>query len=469
MRGSEDRPRNEPTPRVLIVDDDRAVRTVLKVNLSKHGYDVTTCNGAKEAIASLARRPVDLVITDVSMGGMSGLELLAHLKAEEPDVRVVVMTGFGSIDDAVKAMKVGADDYIIKPITKEALLVIVDRALSKRAMLVELRQLRQSVDEKYGFDSIIGATPAMLDLFRQIHAVSDTGARVLLQGATGTGKELLANAIHFKSARHSGPFVRVNCAALPENLLETELFGHEKGAFTGAIRQHRGKFEQAHKGTIFLDEIGEISPTTQAKLLRVLESGEFQRVGGTETLTVDVRIVSATNRNLRDEVDAGNFREDLFYRLNVFCVEVPSLIDRMEDVPLLIAHFVKKYAKENNRSALTVPTPTMARLIDYAWPGNVRELQHVMERAVILSRGSVLTGVILPEIKTDPNTKTELMPSGMSLQAGLKEYERKVIIEALKRGKGVQAEAARQLGISRSNLNYRINKLNISVKSVVYE
>jgi DNA-binding NtrC family response regulator len=460
---------SEPTPRILIVDDDRAVRTVLKVNLSKQGYDVTACSGAKEAMASLKRRAVDLVITDVSMAGMSGLELLAHLKTVEPDVRVVVMTGFGSIDDAVQAMKVGADDYIIKPVTKEALLVIVERALSKRAMLAELHQLRKSVDEKYGFDSIIGATPAMIDLFEQIEAVADTGARVLLQGATGTGKELLANAIHRKSARHTGPFIRVNCAALPENLLETELFGHEKGAFTGAIRQHRGKFEQAHNGTIFLDEIGEISPVTQAKLLRVLESGEFQRVGGTESLIVDVRIVSATNRNLREEVDAGNFREDLFYRLNVFCVDVPSLIDRMEDVPLLVAHFVEKYAKDNNRPSLTIPTPTMARLIGYAWPGNVRELQHVIERAVILSRGSVLTGVILPKIKTDPNSKTELMPIGMSLQAGLLEYERKVIIEALKRGKGVQAVAARQLGISRSNLNYRINKLNISVKSVVYE
>lgn len=469
MSPNGDKPRNEPTPRILIVDDDRAVRTVLKVNLSKRGYDVTTCNNAKEAIATLSRRPVDLVITDVSMGGMTGLELLEHLKAEEPDVRVVVMTGFGSIDDAVKAMKVGADDYIIKPVTKEALLLIVERALSKRAMLAELRQLRQSVDEKYGFDSIIGATPAMVDLFEQIGAVADTGARVLLQGATGTGKELLANAIHFKSSRHSGPFVRVNCAALPENLLETELFGHEKGAFTGAIRQHRGKFEQAHKGTIFLDEIGEISATTQAKLLRILESGEFQRVGGTENLTVDVRIVSATNRNLRDEVASGNFREDLFYRLNVFCVEVPSLVERVEDVPLLVAHFVDKYAKENNRNPLTITTSTMARLIAYTWPGNVRELQHVIERAVILSRGSVLTGVILPEIKTDPNAKSEFMPPGMSLQAGLREYERKVIIEALKRGKGVQAQAARQLGISRSNLNYRINKLNISVKSVVYE
>ena len=469
MRSEGEKLSREPTPRVLIVDDDRAVRTVLKVNLSKQGYDVTTCSSAKEAIASITRRPVDLVITDVSMGGMSGLDLLAHLKSEEPDVRVVVMTGFGSIDDAVKAIKVGADDYIIKPITREALILIVERALSNRAMLAEIRQLRQSVDEKYGFDSIIGATPAMLDLFEQIDAVADTAARVLLQGATGTGKELLANAIHYKSERHSGPFIRVNCAALPENLLETELFGHEKGAFTGAIKQHRGKFEQAHKGTIFLDEIGEISPHTQAKLLRVLESGEFQRVGGTENITVDVRIVSATNRNLRSEVDSGNFREDLFYRLNVFCIDVPSLNDRMEDVPLLVSHFVDKYVKDNKRSPLTVPTPTMSRLISYSWPGNVRELQHVIERAVILSRGSVLTGVILPEVETDPNRKREFMPQGMSLQAGLREYERKVIIEALKRAKGVQAEAARQLGISRSNLNYRINKLNISVKSVVYE
>ena len=275
-----------PTPRVLVVDDDKAVRAALGVNLRKAGYEVTLCRSAQEALAALADRPFDLVLTDVAMPGMSGLELLAQLRATWPNVRIVVMTGYGSVPDAVATMKAGADDYIIKPISREELLVIVERAVQEKALLAELVELRAQVDKQYGFENIIGATPAMVEVYELVESVADTRALVLIQGPTGTGKELISQAIHYHSKRRAGPFVRVNCAALPEGLLESELFGHEKGAFTGAHKQHRGKFEQAHGGTLLLDEIGEIPLSTQVKLLRVLDSGEITRVGGSKPLQV---------------------------------------------------------------------------------------------------------------------------------------------------------------------------------------
>ena len=457
------------TPRLLVVDDDRAVRNVLRVNLSKAGYDVALASSGEAALEAIEDRPVDVVLTDVAMPGMGGLAMLKALKAAHPEIRVVVMTGYGSVSDAVDAMKAGADDYIIKPVDKQTVLLLVERALEEKALLAELVQLRQEVQEKYGFEKIIGTTPAITEIFEQIDAVADTAARVLIQGPTGTGKELIAHAIHYRSGRASRPFVRVNCAALPEGLLESELFGHEKGAFTGAIRQHRGKFEQAHGGTLFLDEMGEISPAVQAKLLRVLEAGELQRVGGTGSVRVDVRVISATNRDLLQEVRAGRFREDLYYRLKVFTIQVPPLRERRDDIPLLVDHFVARFAESVGRPELRVDAPTMQRLISYGWPGNVRELQHVIERAVILSRGEVLTGVKLPEAIAEPAPEGPRIPAGMSLGAALLEYERQVIIAALKAAKGVQAQAARDLGISRSNLNYRIKKLGISVREVVYE
>jgi DNA-binding NtrC family response regulator len=457
-----------PTPRILVVDDDKAVRTALRVNLGKH-HNVTQVDCGEKALKVLADTPMDLVITDVAMPGMGGMALMQAIRNRHPEVRVVVMTGYGSVTDAVGAMKAGADDYLIKPIEKDALLLIVEKALEKKALLAELIGLRQEVQEKYGFENLIGTTPAMLAVYEQIEAVADTNARVLVEGPTGTGKELISNAIHFRSGRRNGPMVRVNCAALPDNLLESELFGHEKGAFTSAVRQHQGKFEQANGGTLFLDEIGDVSPATQAKLLRALESGEFQRVGGSTNVKVDVRVISATNKNLLEEVKAGHFREDLYYRLNVFRIEVPSLADRKKDIPLLVAHFLKHFSEENGRPAPSVSNETMQRLLDYSWPGNVRELLHVMERAVILSKGEVLSGVVLPEMHPQAQKEQVFLPFGMTLQSGLKEYERQILIEALKSANGIQAEAARNLGLSRSNLNYRINRLGISVKEIVYE
>ena len=459
-----------PTAHVLVVDDDKAVRAALRVNLKKAGFEVHLAPSATKALDILSEQPMDLVVTDVAMPGMTGLQLLAEVREHHPDVRVVVMTGYGSVQDAVGAMKAGADDYIIKPISRGELLVIVEKALAEKALLAELIQLRQQVQERYGFENIIGCTPAMVEVYELIETVADTNALVLIQGPTGTGKELISQAIHYRSPRRNGPFVRVNCAALPEGLLESELFGHEKGAFTGAIRQHRGKFEQAHGGTLMLDEIGEIDSTTQVKLLRALEAGEVSRVGGTGTLKVDTRVIAATNRDLRAEVEAGNFREDLFYRLNVFSIHVPQLSERRDDIPILVKHFIAKFAEQHKRSSeLSVGSTAMQRLVDYHWPGNVRELQHVVERAVILSRGDELSGIKLPEAPQGKEPQNEVIPEGMTLQAALLEYERRVLIEALKAAGGVQAQAARQIGISRSNLNYRINRLDIRVKDIVYE
>jgi DNA-binding NtrC family response regulator len=455
-------------PRILVVDDEKAVRSALSVNLGKEGFQVSSAQNAEEALAALQDSPVDMVISDVAMPGMGGIALLEQIKDNWPEVRVVVMTGYGSVADAVHAMKTGADDYIIKPVSKDALLLIVHRALKEKAILAELVQLRQEVQDKYGFEKLIGATPAMVEVYEQIEAVADTNARVLLQGPTGTGKELIAHAVHYRSARRNGPLIKVSCAALPETLLESELFGHEKGAFTGATRQHRGKLEQASGGTLFLDEIGEVSAATQVKLLRALESGEIQRVGGTETLRVDIRLVCATNRDLREEVAEGRFREDLFYRINTFTIAVPSLSERRDDIPLLVEHFVRVYAEENGREPLRVPSKVLERLVAWSWPGNVRELQHVIERAVILSRGEELTGVKLPEPGKSAEPSLAISP-GTTLQAALREHERSLLITVLKESKGVQAEAARRMGISRSNLNYRIQRLGIVVKDVVYE
>jgi len=457
-------------PRVLVVDDDKAVRSALQVNLTKGEMDVTLCTSVPEALAKLRDSAFDLVLTDVKMPGDTGIELLAQIRSSWPDVQVIVMTGYGSVEDAVRAMKLGANDYIIKPVAKDELILLIEKALENKALRAELVHLRREIAAKYGFENIVGTSPSMLRVYEDLVAVADTSATVLLTGPTGTGKELLAHAIHYRSRRAPGPFIRVNCAAIPETLLESELFGHEKGAFTGAIRQHHGKFEQADGGSILLDEIGEIPLSMQSKLLRVLENGEFQRVGGTATLKVDVRVVAATNKDLREEVRAGAFREDLFYRLNVITLKVPALAKRREDIPLLVDHFARRYAQANGRPVPKVPKAVTDRLVAYDWPGNVRQLQHAIERAVILMRDDVLD-VQLPDDAGPPATEATpvLPPLGMSLPDAVAEYERRVIVAALEEAGGVQAQAARRLEISRSNLNYRIGRLGITLKDISYE
>ena len=465
--------------RVLVCDDDRAVRTALRVNLSKAEYDVTLAESAEQAVEILRATPHDVLLTDVKMPGMGGMELLALCRREWPELRVVVMTGFGSVKDAVTAMKAGAADYLIKPIERDELLMLIARALETRALYRELAQLREEVAAKYGYGKLIGQSPVMREVFEQVEAVASSTALVLVQGETGTGKELIAHALHYRSARAKGPLVAVNCGALPENLLESELFGHEKGAFTGAHRQHVGKFEQADGGTLFLDEIGEIPPAVQVRLLRVLEGGQFTRVGGEHAVKVDVRVVCATNRDLRKEVQAGTFRADLYYRLHVVNIRLPALRERPEDIPLLVRHFLGKFADKHSRPVESVADGVLRQLVEYPWPGNVRELEHVMERAVLLSGGPEITRVRLGDAPSAGPVATPSAGGGLAeaarvvgdapLPEALDLFERQLIVDALNEAGGVQARAARRLGISRSNLNYRIGRLGIRLQDIRFE
>jgi DNA-binding NtrC family response regulator len=465
-------------PRVLVVDDERAVRTALQLHLAKRSMPVECAENAEQALNALRERAFDLVITDVRMPGPSGIELLGALRARYPELPVVVMTGQASVSDAVAAMKNGAADYVLKPLSRDELFIILDRVLEQRALRNELTQLRHQVQQQYGFENIVGASEVMRRVYEDVAAVAESSATVLLNGPTGTGKELLAHAIHYRSRRAKAPFVRVNCAAIPESLLESELFGHEKGSFSGAIRQHNGKFEQADGGTLLLDEIGETNLAMQAKLLRVLENGEFQRVGGAQTQTVDVRVIAATHRDLRKEVDAGRFREDLYYRLHVVAIRVPSLAERREDIPLLVDHFLRKYAEKNHRPPARLSADQMERLVAYPWPGNVRQLEHAVERAIVLHREGEPFDLPVPEAAPSPAAAAPTLPPrppltptalASSLDASVDAYERQLILDALASAHGVQARAAALLGVSRSNLNYRIRRLGIRSQGTVYE
>ena len=446
---------------VLVVDDERAVRVALDVNLTKAGHTVSLADTGERALEALRTSPVDAILTDLMMPGMGGMELLAEVKRSWPLTQVIMMTGHGTVEGAVEAMRLGAHDFVIKPIAKAELLAILDRALRERALHEQVAQLQAAASERFGFDNIVGNSPAMASVFDQVSAVAPSDATVLLTGPTGTGKELVGKAIHFNSSRRQGPLVQINCGALPSGLLESELFGHEKGAFTGAVRQHKGRFEQADGGTLMLDEVGEMPLETQVKLLRVLESGEFQRVGGTRTMSVDVRLVAATNRTLREEVHAGRFREDLFYRLNVFEIALPPLTQRMDDVPHLVEHFVQGVAAQHKRPVTDVSRSAMDTLMRHNWPGNIRELEHAVERAIILAATDTITRFELPE-PVRPSDTPDASES-VNIAEVLRAKERELVEAALRAEGGVQARAARRLGVSRANLNYRIQKLGIII------
>ncbi len=461
-----------PRARILIVDDERAVRSALRVNLTKAGYDVVVASDGEEALAEIATTPPDLILSDLRMPRLDGMSLLESVQVEHPGLPMVLMTGHGSVRDAVQAMRSGAADYIIKPVRKDELLVILERALAARRLQAEVVRLRQALDQRRHFEQLIGASAPMKHVYSLIEAVADSDALVLVTGPTGSGKELVSRAIHARSRRSSGPFVALNCAALPEQLLESELFGHEKGAFTGAIRRHAGRFEQASGGTLLLDEIGEIPASTQVRLLRVLESGVVQRVGGSTPVQVNTRVVAATNRDLASEVAAGRFREDLYYRLNVFRIPVPPLRDRRDDISVLAEHFLERFAQKHARPARMVSPEVLARLLEHSWPGNVRELAHVIERAVLLTSGPVIEDVDLgrqlPSDAPSPSAALPTVDPEAPLPDRLRMMEEEIIIESLRSARGVQAEAARSLGISRSNLHYRIRKLGIELADVQY-
>lgn len=453
---------------VLIVDDEKNYPLILSAVLEDEGFETLTANSGAEALSVLQQAEVDLVLTDMKMPAMDGIELLEHIKEKDPELPVIMMTAHGTVDKAVEAMQKGAYSYILKPFENDRLILYVKKAIEMFRVVKENRRLRNQVESLYRFDNIIGKSRAMQDLFETIRKVAPATATVLIEGENGTGKELAAKAIHYNGPRRDKPFVAVNCSALAETLLESELFGHEKGAFTGAIALKKGRFELADTGTLFLDEIGELSLNLQVKLLRVIQERVFERVGGTKPVTVDVRIVAATNKNITAAVASGNFREDLFYRLNVLHLQMPALRDRKEDIRLLVDHFINKYAGERkNAVPVTGTHHDVDRLFyEYAWPGNVRELENIIERAMIMCPGEKIRVSDLPKNFTNQMGETlhiEGIPLTANLNDTLAMVEKTMIERALKVTGNVQARAAELLGIGKSGLNQKIKKFKLDV------
>jgi two-component system NtrC family response regulator/two-component system response regulator HydG len=447
--------------RLIVIDDEVNAAAALETLLREDGYEVSRANDAKSGLALLETTEADVVLSDLRMPGMDGLELLARIKEIRPETMVILMTAYGTVKTAVRAMKMGAEDYLGKPIDVEELEVILQKTLEKKRLLEEARVLRERVQTKYRFDNLVGESPEMLAAFKTIQQVASSSSSVLLLGESGTGKELFAQALHQNSPRRHKPFVKVACAALPETLLESELFGHEKGSFTGALYTRAGRFEMADGGTLFLDEIGDISPTVQVKLLRFLEEREFERVGGNRTYKVDVRIVCATHRDLSKKLQDGTFREDLFYRLNVIEIHVPALRDRPGDIPVLAHHFLKKYADANRKSVRGISDDALALLLRHAWPGNVRELENAIERAVVLAAEPVLTPAHFPTLRR----VEAAAPNGAGPSAGIAipgstfaEIEREAILRTLEAVGGSTSRAAALLGISARKIQYKVKE-----------
>ena len=445
----------------MVVDDDRSHRFMLNSMFKDWGWDVEEADDGTTAVAAVEERLFDAILMDVRMAKMDGMEALQKIHAFNPAIPVVIMTAFSSVDSAVEAIKMGAHDYLTKPLDFDRLRLTMSRALDHRQVIEEKQGAKERGKGNLEQSDIIGSSPVMVELLDMISFVAPTEATVLITGESGTGKELIASALHNNSSRKKGPFVKVNCAALVENLLESELFGHEKGAFTGADRRRDGKFVQADGGTLLLDEIGETSPAMQVKLLRVLQEHELQRVGGHEVVEVDVRLLAATNRVLEDEVKAGRFREDLYYRLNVVSLHVPSLKERQEDIPPLAEYFLQLFADKNNRKVSGITPGCMDILLHYPWPGNVRELENAMERGVILMRGDYLDeeSLPIPIKKWAEQESGSFMAGDMSgLPSSLEEAEKLVILKTLDEVDGNKSEAARRLGITRKTLLSKLNK-----------
>jgi two-component system, NtrC family, response regulator HydG len=453
---------------ILIIDDNETIRVGMEAVVRKMGHSALTAASGKDGLALMRKQQVDFLITDLKMEGMDGVAVLKAAAEIDPDCPAMIITAFGTVETAVEAMKIGAYDFIQKPFAPEVVRLKVERALELHAarrarhrLESENEYLRAESDGRYG--ELVGSAPCMQAVFKIIEKVAPTDSSVLIAGESGTGKELVAHAIHKLSRRAGGPFIKVNCGALTETLLESELFGHEKGSFTGAVRRKLGRFELADGGTLLLDEIGDVSAALQLKLLRVLQEREFERVGGESTVRVDVRVISATNKNLQQEVAAGRFREDLYYRLHIVPLQIPPLRERREDIPLLTQHFIEKLAPRANPKITGIEDAALGRLMSYSWPGNVRELENALEQALVFAEGTRIGVVALPEFLRGEESGDQLeLPKGeMSLPDVLEDLERQLILRAYQKASGVKTETARLLGIKTSALYYKLEKYGI--------
>jgi len=453
--------------RILVADDEQSMREFLDIMLKKEGYNVSLASNGEEVLKLIDKDLFDLILLDIRMPRLDGIGVLKKIKTASPETIVIMITAYASADTAIKAMKEGAYDYITKPFKVDEIKLIIKNALEKKNLQKENLLLKQVVRDRYRFGSIIGQSSKMLALYDLLEKIAPTKTNILITGESGTGKELAAKAVHYNSSRKDKPFVTLNCGAIPESLIESELFGHMKGAFTDAITTKKGLFEMADEGTIFLDEISELPLLMQVKLLRVLQDREFKRVGGTDDIRVDVRIISATNKDLEDGVKEKRFREDLFYRLNVIQIKMPPLRDRKEDIPILAAHFLKKFSEELNKNISKISPEALTMLLNYEYPGNVRELQNIIERAVALGNGNELTPQHLSSY-LDEQTQAkrsaidlDIPPDGIDLEKVIEEIERALLLKALDRTKGIKKKAAELLRINFRSMRYRLEKYGL--------
>src|SRR5271166_3014867 len=448
-------------PTILIVEDEAKMRRLLELNLEEDGFHTVSASDAESGLRLLHESDVDLVVTDLKLPGMNGLEFLHAIKRQNSALPVVVMTAFGTVETAVEAMKAGASDYVLKPFSLGEMRMVIRKELDVHNLREENRSLREALGKRYAHPNVVARSPKMQEVLATVERVAPTNSTVLLGGESGVGKDLIARAIHEKSRRARGPFLKINSTAIPENLLESELFGYERGAFTGAATSKPGKFELADKGTLFLDEIGDVPPATQVKLLRVLQEREFERLGGTRTVKVDVRLIAATNRDLREALEQGTFREDLYYRLNVVPIDIAPLRERREDIPDLVNLFISRFAGDSGKPVESITHEAMQILVNYHWPGNVRELQNIVERACALAKGSVLAPADIhldTRAAKTTNGAGGFLPDGMTLE----QWEDEMVQEALRRAHGNKSQAARLLGLSRNALRYRLSKIGIA-------
>jgi two-component system NtrC family response regulator len=446
-------------PSILLIDDDDSLRRVMEFSLTEAGYRVQTAASGEDGLRMFEKNSFDAVITDITMAGLSGMEVLAKVHGQDSRLPVIIITAYGTIESAVEAMKRGAFDYITKPFNRDELRLTLDKALKMRRLEQENVELRAEITDRYRFESIIGASEKLREVLDMAGRVAPSDASVLITGETGTGKELLAKGIHHNSLRANGPFVAVNCAAIPEHLIESELFGHVRGAFTGAVKDKEGKFGLAAGGTLFLDEIGDLRVDLQAKILRALQERQVDRVGGSRPIPVDVRLIAATNRDIEQAVKEGTFREDLYYRLSVIILHMPPLRERRDDIPMLVQYFLRKFNKESD---VRIDPQTLTVLTAYGWPGNVRELENIIERASVLKRGDVITSAELPDkIKGGKTTVENIILNLPDEGISLEDLEKNLIIKALEKHKGNQTRAAEYLGITRPTLIYRMEKYGI--------